>query len=381
MSDIVQELRNYLSNNPDFKAAFEAAFEKALALNVPQLAESAIFTLNQYIDFYDTLLKWVPSENMDGNNIYYQLCIFYFVIDLAPVKSYQAPIQPQSSSPWTWLSRWLVRYAQELGKFLDTNESINESSLATFYAAANYHMDDYPVPFGSWKTFNQFFARRINSAVRPVYRPDDTSVIDSPADSTFDGWWPIDDNAKVTTFSSKHIPWSIDQLLVDSKYGEKFKGGKFMHSFLAPYDYHRQHAPVAGKVVEVKVIPGVCYLQVVAESDANGKPTLSMKRELDAPDDPGYQFLQARGLIVLDTAIGLVAVLPMGMAQVSSVVLTVGNGDVLTKGQEISYFQFGGSDIVVVFEAASQVNITAVKGQHYNYGEKIAEAHVNSKPI
>jgi hypothetical protein len=42
----------------------------------------------------------------------------------------------------------------------------------------------------------------------------------------------------------------------------------------------------------------------------------------DAPDRPGYQLYRAGGLIVLHTAIGLVAVLPMGMAQVSSLILT-----------------------------------------------------------
>ena len=47
---------------------------------------------------------------------------------------------------------------------------------------------------------------------------------------------------------------------------------------------------------------------------------------------------------------GKVAILPIGMAQVSSVMLTVSKGDHVHKGQNISYFQFGGSDCVMVFE-------------------------------
>jgi hypothetical protein len=39
--------------------------------------------------------------------------------------------------------------------------------------------------------------------------------------------------------------------------------------------------------------------------------------------EPGYKFCHARGLIVLDTAISLVAVLPIGMAQVLSIILTI----------------------------------------------------------
>lgn len=40
----------------------------------------------------------------------------------------------------------------------------------------------------------------------------------------------------------------------------------------------------------------------------------------------------------------------MGMAQVSSVNLTVHPSQTIEKGGEIGYFQFGGSDIVTVFQ-------------------------------
>lgn len=208
-----------------------------------------------------------------------------------------------------------------------------------------------------------------------IASPTDPTVIVSPADSKFDGAWPIDSNSDVTTFNIKHLPWSTDQLLQDSNYGDSFKGGIFMHAFLAPYDYHRQHAPVAGTVKEAKVVQGLCYLQVKAEKDANGKLKLGMQRKLDAPDDPGYQFLQARGYVVLDNPdIGLVAVVMVGMAQISSVQLTVNPGDVKAKGEEIAFFQCGGSDVVVVFEAASQVKITAKGQQKLNFGEQVATA-------
>ena len=99
-----------------------------------------------------------------------------------------------------------------------------------------------------------------------------------------------------------------------------------------------------------------------------------MHRVFDAPDQAGYEFMQTRGLVVIDSPIGLVAVLPMGMAQVSSIVLTAEEGRTLHKGEEISYFQFGGSDIVTVYQQASNVSITAQPGVHYKVGTKVAEA-------
>ena len=154
-----------------------------------------------------------------------------------------------------------------------------------------------------------------------------------------------------------------------------------MHAFLNTTDYHRQHAPVAGKVVEARNIQGTAYLEVIADllPGQDGKSKLAMKRNFDAPDDPGYEFMQARGLIIIESEIGLVAVLPMGMAQVSSVVITAEEGVTLAKGEEISYFQFGGSDIVMVFERAANVCFTANVGDHHKVGRAIAKAYPAGK--
>ena len=78
---------------------------------------------------------------------------------------------------------------------------------------------------------------------------------------------------------------------------------------------------------------------------------------------------------MLDTPIGLVAVLPIGMCQVSSVILTAEVGVTLRKGEELAYFQFGGSDIVMLFQARSNVSFTAQPNVHYKVGTKIADAY------
>ena len=85
--------------------------------------------------------------------------------------------------------------------------------------------------------------------------------------------------------------------------------------------------------------------------------------------------MQTRGLIVLETKYGYVAILPIAMPQVSSVVVTAEEGVALKKGDEISYFQFGGSDIVYLFSANMNVSMTAHKGTHYKVGTKIGEVY------
>jgi hypothetical protein len=122
---------------------------------------------------------------------------------------------------------------------------------------------------------------------------------------------------------------------------------------------------VQGRVLEAKVIKGQAYLDVtVGEAIVGGKKT----KVLAAQDGTGYQFVQTRGLVVIDSPIGLVACLPIGMAQVSSVVITAEVGVTLHKGEELGYFQFGGSDFVMVFERASNVQLVSQPGVHVNQG-------------
>lgn len=85
--------------------------------------------------------------------------------------------------------------------------------------------------------------------------------------------------------------------------------------------------------------------------------------------------LYRRALILIDSPVlGLVAVLPIGMAQVSSVEITVKPGQTVEKGEEISFFQFGGSDIIMIFQKDAKVKIDQIKGKHYNFGTQVATA-------
>ncbi|HEU0015156.1 MAG TPA: phosphatidylserine decarboxylase [Longimicrobium sp.] len=366
---VVEELVGLIQAN-GWADDFEQAIAHAQTYNIPELDD--IRSLDDYLKYIDSLLYWVPMENRQGREVYDHICKFYFILDQKPVRQLQNRTIPHDTAPQlTELSAWMVCYAQAMGRFLDQPESLTPESLRSFYDSPAYNMGEYIQPRGGWRTFNEFFARNFKPGYRPIAAVEDQTVIVSPADSTFGGQWEILPSSGVTV---KDLHWQISELLEGSPYRDRFVNGQFMHAFLNTTDYHRQHAPVGGTVVEARVIPGAVYLEVVAEPAGGGKHRMRKVRTFDAPDSPGYQFQQARGLIVLDTPIGLVAVLPIGMAQVSSVVITAEVGVTLRKGEEISYFQFGGSDIVVLFESRSNVSFTAQQNVHYKVGTRIAQA-------
>lgn len=237
-------------------------------------------TTADYLGFLDGLLRWVPSENAQGKDIYNHLAKFYFVLDQEPLRCLQNAIRPAPEAPTlTPLSAWMVRFAEAVGSFLDTPESITAESRATFRASPSYNMSDYLEPRGGWRTFNEMFARSFKPGHRPVADVANSAVVVSPADSTFGGQWEIRSDSHVTV---KNLHWEIRELLDGSPYQDRFVNGLFTHAYLSPNDYHRQHAPVGGTVLEARVIPGQVYLQVIAEplpADATGAKSLRPHRE------------------------------------------------------------------------------------------------------
>lgn len=334
---IVKELIALLESRQDLADALEESIRKA--------DRSDVVTFAQYYDFLNKMVTLIPTDR----NLHAVLLKFYYLINLSPDSVLQADASFQ---------RWSRKFAENWGSFLDTTESAK--GIKSFFSNPSYHIEDYCVAPSGWLTFNQFFARQVRPGKRPVDGLRNDGVIVSPADSVFQGHWSINSDSKITV---KGLTWSVIELLDGSPYQDQFRGGVFTHSFLNVNDYHRYHVPVAGVVKEARKIPGNVTLDVIKRADGS----------LGSIDGTGYQFTQDRGLIVIDSALGLVAVLPIGMAQVSSVTLTAEVGTTLAKGEEFGFFSFGGSDIVTLFEAG-RVKFDAKVGTHYNQGRAIGHA-------
>lgn len=377
---------------------------------VDLLTQWGITDHHRYLCFLSGMLSWIPSDIADGKLIYFTLCLCYFVLDQPPLAEFSTPIDPKfvNVRPYKPLSEWTIKFAKEIGKWMDKPGSITAKAVQSFMDSPlyNYAEADAPdpnSPTGGYKTFNELFARKLKVGMRPIsagniHDPDYNRLITYPADSTFDGAWPVDDDVEVKI---KTLRWKIGDLLQGSAYAGKFRGGIWMHAFLNTYDYHRQHAPVGGIIREAKVIEGLTYLQVTADeekkeliprrgwvplpTDAEDvKTRKELYGELDAPDDAGYQFMQARGCIIIENELlGHVAVLPIGMAQVSSVVLSPGiePGKHIKKGEEISYFQFGGSDIVLVFERDANVHIMGARGKDAKGHDTCMQKYLVGMPL
>lgn len=382
-TQIVKDLKALIIEN-SWEKDFQDAINEAHELNLPIIG--GITTLDEYYEYLDGFVHWTPKETKDDPRLVYDhLVAFYFFMQFPSVRRHQSPITPKSSesrAELTPLSKWIIKCADAWGAYLDTPESAKE--VQTFKDDPWFNWYEYMEPPSGYLTFNEFFARHTKPGMRPVAGLNDDSVIVSQADCTMVGWWQIGENSNIhlqqeklvnekpVVIRSKIFTYSIEELLKDSQYADRFKGGIFMHSFLNSTDYHRWNSPVQGKVLESRVIQGQAYLGITVDKIIiDGK----LRNHLSALDGTGFQFFQTRGLIVIDSPFGLVACLPMGMAQVSSVTITAEEGVTLRKGEELGYFKFGGSDFVMCFERSSNVQITTQPNVHVQQGTCIGNAY------
>lgn len=197
-------------------------------------------------------------------------------------------------------------------------------------------------PYWGFSSYNDFFHREWNLAeYRPLADPDDDRVIVSANDGTV---YRIARQVQAcTAFWTKGQNYSLQDMLAHSHFTQGFVGGDVLQSFLDGSDYHRWHAPISGVVVEAKVIPGLTFSELLSEG-----------LDLSAgTDSQGYQaMVNTRGLVIIENPkLGRVAVLPIGITEISSVSINVKVGQQLKKGDELGYFSYGGSTLVLAFEA------------------------------
>jgi phosphatidylserine decarboxylase len=203
--------------------------------------------------------------------------------------------------------------------------------------------------FASW---NDFFIRRFKDGARPIADPDDDKVIVSSCESTP---YAIGTNAKRhDNFWIKAQPYSLQDMLANDALTDQFVGGTVYQAFLDAYNYHRWHAPVGGTIHSAYLVPGTYY----SEADAEGEDPVAPNHS------QGYiAHVAARALIFIeadDPAIGLMCLIPVGMAEVSSCVIDpkIRPGYKVAKGEEIGYFLFGGSTHCLVFRPGSISNFS-----------------------
>lgn len=219
----------------------------------------------------------------------------------------------------------------------------------------------------AYPTFNAFFTRALESGARPIVPGE--SAIASPVDGTVS---ECGDILGDRLLQAKGHDYTLDALLAGREsLVKRYEGGRFATIYLAPFNYHRIHMPLAGTLAEAWYVPG--HLFSVNRTTARHVAGLFARNE--------------RVVCAFEGTVPFVLVL-VGALNVGSMA-TVWHGDVtprrprtlaslpidarevLAKGAEMGRFNMGSTVILLLPPGHASWDGSLAAGRIVRVGERI----------
>ncbi|EKM57173.1 uncharacterized protein PHACADRAFT_91208 [Phanerochaete carnosa HHB-10118-sp] len=210
-----------------------------------------------------------------------------------------------------------------------------------------YHVDMNqfePSDINAYKSFQDFFIRLHKPGVRPIASQEDPSVAVCVADCRMVVYDTVAETHKLWI---KGRDFSIAQLLHDKVAARPWQNGGVASFRLSPQDYHRYHSPVHGIVKWWKELDGdyysvdpICIRSDIDVLAANARSAFCLSTK-----EFGDVLFVAIGALEVGTvklSDKITSVLPGSQAPAKDVVIE--------KGEDVGFFEFGGSSIIVAFE-------------------------------
>lgn len=182
----------------------------------------------------------------------------------------------------------------------------------------------------AFKTFNEFFYRKLKPGSR-LPESNNKEILFSPADSRCTVFPTIQESKEIWVKGRK---FSIKKL-ANNYNPETFNDNNCSIGIfrLAPQDYHRFHSPCNGTIGKPVYVDGEYYTV----------NPMAVRSELDVFGE------NIRVIIPIDSPqFGKLLYIPIGAMMVGSILLTCKENDVVESGQELGYFKFGGSTIIII---------------------------------
>lgn len=210
------------------------------------------------------------------------------------------------------------------GKKMNKPSSVKK--IKGFVKQLDINIEEAEKPISAFTTFNDFFYRKLKPSARPI-----ENGFTSPGDGKMLAFESI---ADIHDFFIKGRKFTLKEFLGNEELAEKHKDSSLIILRLAPNDYHRYHFPYDGTPSEMTKIKGD-YFSVSPYALASNftKVFCENKRE--------YCILSSEEK-------GEIIVAPVGATMVGTIIETYKPNSKIKKGDEMGYFAFGGSTIVLL---------------------------------
>jgi phosphatidylserine decarboxylase len=224
----------------------------------------------------------------------------------------------------------------------------------------------------AFASFNEFFTRALKPGARPIESAA-TSIV-SPCDGAVSECGNIvGEHLLQARLVAKAMRYTVGELLGDAEAALPFIGGRFATLYLAPFDYHRVHMPIAGTLRRLRYVPGALFS--VNGATARAVPKLFARNE--------------RVVAEFTTSAGPMAIVFVGALNVGSISV-VGFGDLtprhprmpwqidapkpapfFLKGAELGRFNMGSTVILLLPPDSARFTADLTAGAIVRVGQAI----------
>ncbi|KAG9057732.1 hypothetical protein FS842_004388 [Serendipita sp. 407] len=159
---------------------------------------------------------------------------------------------------WSFVRNLLKSQSIRQGTIYDQEGPDVVKRIADFIKTYEIDMSDVLVkdPKG-YKTFNEFFSRKLKPGARKPAAPNDSSIIVSAADCRLN---VFPNFTAARQFWVKGKKFTLPELLGSEALARRFGNSPSLAIFrLAPQDYHRFHSPVTATIESITTLPGDYY--------------------------------------------------------------------------------------------------------------------------
>ncbi|NAS14046.1 phosphatidylserine decarboxylase [Poritiphilus flavus] len=261
---------------------------------------------------------------------------------------------------------WSLEFAMEKGAYMDSPASTQ--AISAWLNNPNLNNEEYVMPEGGFKSFNDFFIRDLKPGARPITAIDDNSILVSPADGVIN---MINNDLSLDTKlpTKGGMVLSLTELLDNSKYSERFVGGTAMAVFLLPTNYHHFHAPISGVMVESRENAGDRLFGMPDILDMINDGNVAYNKDYSVFQDFRHGYY-----IIKTEQFGHIAMIPIGLQTIGSVVFEEKFKDIdgdapiaVYKGDKLGHFAYGGSTVLLLFEKDRLSSISVQLGQQIGH--------------
>ncbi|MCA1031834.1 phosphatidylserine decarboxylase [Bacillus timonensis] len=221
--------------------------------------------------------------------------------------------------------------------------------IPSFIKVFNINKTEIEKEIKEFTSLHDLFVRKLKKDARPIDTNIDSVV--SPVDAVMEEVGTILPSKEIIVKGKKY---SISEMLGDEFRLEKYIDGTFIILYLSPSHYHRIHSPISGEITHQWTLGGMSY-PVNKLGLKYGKDTLSKN---------------FRKLTEIKNDLMHVTVVKVGAMFVNSIEL-IHEHEHLTKGQEMAYFTFGSTVILLFEKDRFQIEDSLHTPEEVKVGQKI----------